>query len=1250
MTKCGVSPTVDQEKSPPDQVIEELRKATLSHNDRQRAGRTRDRLEILHQICREEFEAGSLDFSTVTLGKKFRSQVGIKDRHAILRHPYRTLVHAWAALAGGVTKAPRDLMRERARLDTVGYIKSYFLLHGSLPSFGTIKQEGLTTKRQMTSDPCEWVKHIHVCLKVWQDAWLANVPQQVVLKCNQLFDSSEAIPTATSLHSALSTEPDSISEFELEAGIERWRQVRFALELWKFAPSSDKSNFRWLALHPELAKWRPLVLDYLTRVTDYAAVSLALHTFFAEYLFAQKLPLTPQAFLSKEFSPPSLQNSFKNLRAQDVRKRWRIIDTLLEHVLDRCDEFFTIDDHGHRTRRPIYHNGLPPYVGKTDQSPKKKFNQTRLPGGALNDPELRFLTDLNPQLEQWRIYAVSWLATLKANLGSAQNAIKQLIVVYIIGQRLPSNPSVLLSLKWQRSNVLPPYSETALKTTGSKHAIPQFAKAADFVDYVLQTHYSAEDDYGRRTVSGDFNNFLRDQGHNISRGRGQGKHSNKDVLPTRYIRYLRELLCPIGSHNFRDLAWAHGAVPSGDWFVVHPDVIDKSDPDCVWRERIAFPEEANSYRKGKTVCEMWSPVRTVALMLKLELPLRTFQVILTDSGEADTWCYEGTTLQKNHRGEWTYNAGQFIKNTGALVSDVGKTERHAGFFRRMPDPLSGKVFAGLYINTNKTQDRGKEQWDRGYVVPWQHGKVLYWCEKLRNWQKKYNPIDQLVPCTVLPDKVLGKKLEIQKQQMGSMCFLFRDAIATTRESAWPITDAKLTVLWERMLEKLGEICAEKGHSAVNGTRLRFIRNSEHGSVSGLYSLHSLRVSLITHLATEGGVEMHILSECIAGHARILMTLYYKKSGVVYVSEAMDAASERLREEAIEQKNWIRWMSEASLKQLEVNCAAVDASVLHLVNDALSHSGAQLLRTNLGLCAKGGMGCDTGGVSVEEDTGSVSYGPVPGYPQQKNCVRCRWFLTGPAFLQALVHHWNLLHFNLGDTGHSYLQMSKEVAELESAALECQRVHRPFNEGSRLEDLRHALAVVYDGNEKLALDSLATMKLIVRCKHIIDAAKNHESGVVLVAVGGIDELTINVRECNELEQVLTTALGSTVFVDEDAHKAVLKAGNAFDRMLAMNGKEPIFFKLSDKELPTVVGHMTRLLQAYAGSIGRAVPFIEGAERLSGLGLFGDTEALLRLASAGTPLHLTGSDEEGPILGPERGRVIPLVLTNDTAIVGR
>lgn len=1261
MTKKIPLTVDDHTISHPDRTLERLLDGMRTKQDGARMTRVSARLEILHQLCREQYETGNRDFSMRALSLSFANRGGPKsETNAISKLPYRPLIQAWAAFAGGHTQAPSRIRRDQERQRTVRYIDAHFRLHGRVPSWDKLQQDCMatlvrSTKSGVASEAARQ-RHVHACVKAWQQAWLADVPEQLVVACDQLFNLMPSIPTEAAVRAALDGPDAALDNAQLNAGIERWRRCRLALEIWAFAPSRDESGFRWLALHAELAEWQPMVADYLTSlVSDYVrkTARLAIQAFFADYLLAYGLPLTPQEFLRKGYIPPSFADvCLKGLSSQEVDKRWRAIHWLLKHVLDRGEGFVTVDSHGHRVTSPEYQNTLPPLPRKRRQ-PSKRAGRARLPAGSLQDPELSFLTDLNPQLEQWRVYAVGWLASVKVNLSGATTAVRQFIGDYIVGKRLPTDPSVLLSLKWQRQNELPGYCDTALRTMKSKHVGAQFAKAVEFIDYVLGTHYSAEDDFGRRTVSGDYNNFLLAEAEEVPRHGAQATHSNKDVLPSRYIRYLRELICPDGSRHFRDFAWAHNAVALGDWFEVHPDMIDKLDPDCVWRMRDVVGKEG-SRRLGKNrrrAHEIWSPVRSIALMIKLELPLRTFQVRMLDSGEADTWRYEGSMLEKNRRGEWVYRAGEFRKNTSPLVSNIGKTERHAGVFRRMPDAISGKVFAGLHINTNKTQDRGKDQWDRGYVVPWQHGKVLYWCERLRNWQEKYSPVDRLLPCSLLPQKVLGIKSNMQKQQMGSMSFLFRDSLASSGETAWPITDAKLGFMWDRALNELEDICVEKGHTAVDGSRLQFVVKDglEGAAFVGRYSLHSLRVSLITHLATEGGVEMHILSECIAGHARILMTLYYKKSGVVYVSEAMEAATARLKAETVEQQNWIRWMKEASLKQLEVSSATVDLSVLQAVKDALSRGGVSLLRTNLGLCAKGGMGCDNGGIIVDDETGAVSFRPTPGYPQQKNCVRCRWFLTGPAFLQALVHHWNLLHFNLGDSGHRYLEMSEEVAELESAMLDCQRLNLPFEHEARLENLQHALTVVYDGNEKLAADSLATMKLIVRCKHIIDAAKEHDSGVVLVAVGGVEEVTINVRECNELEQVMTAALGSTIYVDEDAGKAVLKAGNAFDRMLVMNGKDPVFFNLSEKQLPVVVSHMTRLLQAYAGSIGRAVPFVEGVERLSALGLFGETDEILRLASAGRPLHLSGSDEQGPVLVVNERKVIQLELISDTVMKG-
>ncbi|MBF4332699.1 hypothetical protein EAY29_20925, partial [Vibrio anguillarum] len=91
-----------------------------------------------------------------------------------------------------------------------------------------------------------------------------------------------------------------------------------------------------------------------------------------------------------------------------------------------------------------------------------------------------------------------------------------------------------------------------------------------------------------------------------------------------------------------------------DWFIVDRAAIDKHDPDCVWRKvkvdktrSIRIDGILRSFREGEHFYVIWSPVRAMALYLKLQLPLRTFQVRMLDSGEADTWRYESGQWIKN---------------------------------------------------------------------------------------------------------------------------------------------------------------------------------------------------------------------------------------------------------------------------------------------------------------------------------------------------------------------------------------------------------------------------------------------------------------------------------------------------------------------------------------------------------------------------------------------------------------------------
>ncbi len=969
-----------------------------------------------------------------------------------------------------------------------------------------------------------------------------------------------------------------------------------------------------------------------------------------------KLPSTPQGFLILQ--PRDLPSFYdvclSKLAKSEAIRRYRNIVKFIEFTLTNCDGIFRVNADGYRVPYSKYRNPLP-------ELPKEIAwirSTAAVERGAVKDLEMTYLIESHPGMDRWRQYGVGFLASCRGNLSGYRRAVRQFLNDYILGNKLTVDPDQLLSIEWREKNPLPVYAE-ALITNGAykKPTSEDFRSAEVFIDYVLMEHYSAENDFGRRIVSGDYSNPLYSQ-----RGSQESKYkkshfskSNKEVLPSRFIRYCREIICPDGSTNFTELKWAQSST-EGSWFEVPIKLIDKNDPDCVWRTRaIRKDSRWHKFKGAKTklvnVYEIWSPVIAISNIVKLELPLRQYQVRLLDSGEADSWRYSGSKVSNLVSGEWKYHAGGWIKNEGRLIKKATKNHRSVGVFRRMPSSDGSKMLTGLYINTNKTADKNKDQFDRGYEVPWQHAKVLYWLEKLRDWQEKYNPIDSPTPCEDFPTTVIGDKTPEQKRSMGSLCCLFRDAAhVVPARKKMPIVNSQMVQLWKKILIELENVCAEKGHTAYDGSRLIFMAPEARENtniVAVHYPLHSLRVSLITHYSTEGGVDPSILSECIAGHASVIMTLYYKKSGITHVSEQMDSATKRINDTEVD--NLLRWAKDATLGQLEVNTAYVDIAVLQAIKKAHKDGGGALIRTSLGLCAKGGEGCDTGGISFDQDTGDVSYREVPGYPSQKNCVRCRWFLTGPAFLHSLVHHWNSLHWHLTDTGSRYLDLCGQQIKLEREQFEWQQIHEkaPFPEKAKLDELQHNIDSSYNGNEKLAGDSLATLRLIARCRAIVDAARDHDSGVVLVAAGGMEDVQVSIRNCSELEQILTASAGSLIYAEPDVSKAVYKAGAYLDRMLTKNGLEPECFMQPDSELPVVVSHMIRFLQAQAGSISRSVPFIEGVRKLEELGIGAETaQEMLQLASAGILLRVAGIDSEGPRLVRDNGyaKKLPVKLFED------
>ncbi len=812
--------------------------------------------------------------------------------------------------------------------------------------------------------------------------------------------------------------------------------------------------------------------------------------------------------------------------------------------------------------------------------------------GQSKDITFRWATEIDPDLEQWRSLAEEWLKTIKKGKSHSILGIGIFLRRYILDNNMSKIPSEFLSRNYDYKS----FYDTCLSHLKEINSVRTRLRNINmFLDWVLEMYFSVEDGFGNKVIPIEFRNPFSMELSIYGVGRDRLDESDKNVLPFRYIKQLRTILCPVEAINFQDLKWAQEAMNArrgGDWFVVEYSKIDKDDPDCVWRKRESSKYIQENKGLPEVVYELWSPARAVALYIKLLLPLRTYQVRMLDSGEADTYRYEQITR---------HEVGQWMANNGILKEGTEKYPVRHGVLRKFIDPVTRVEMTGFYINTNKTADIDKEEWAKGYEIPWQYEEALYWLAKLRNWQEKYNPIQKPTPWSELENKHFGgiKDISVLKQ-MGTTCFLFRNASEEGKNKTKPFPKGSLDSLWYKLLHKLQRQC-ELLDNKKEGVKLKFVKNSK----ATFFPLHSLRVSLITAYALEGGVPMPILSKCIAGHARLVMTLYYTKAGITYVSEKMNEAEQKMAEQ--EQDSYMRWLRDATYKQLEVYSASNDPTALQAVINA-QQSGASFIKDDKGICPKGCMGCDTGGTYTNDDTGGTIYSVVPGYPEQ-NCVRCRWFLTGPAFLPGLVHHFNVIGYDIGETAERLTRFEGEVEELEDLKLECERNSLPFMENEKLSKLEKLYQQETQKNDKLANDYNATLRLIDRCIAIIKHPKD-DGQVQFVAAGTTEDVKVALEDVpNRLYLIQTVCNGAEIFPETDSSKAVLQRSQILDLTFALNGQRPIFFSLTPEQQLVAGNAWMQLLMSRAGSLKDAIPYVEGRRKLSEIGLDNDTEIIIK-----------------------------------------
>lgn len=740
-----------------------------------------------------------------------------------------------------------------------------------------------------------------------------------------------------------------------------------------------------------------------------------------------------------------------------------------------------------------------------------------------------------------------WLKTQSA-IPNKRTAIKIFLNGYVNPLKLPDNSKFFLL----RTN---PFSTTLytqlIESLAPSSKQPTHSSLEAFFQWLLDADCTDEDN-DERIVLQEYRNPLSTilAGYSDSLQRDRPSQSTKPPLGYGYILRARNFLVPnseaalLTRPTLSDLPHLQDFFDSRiDWMNVDESKIDRSDTNCIWRTVRTSEVTLDGKRQLIEQYQIWSPARFVALYTLLRFPLRGQQILWLDSGEADS---EIATLNAASTVRWE-------KNTGPIMRRVKKTRR----------PPQAAVQRGiksaprLYVTTNKT---GRKP--GGYHVDWIPDDLVYWFLLLRDWQAKYNPLTDPTPWTEIT--LPAETNETILKARGTQCFLFR-----ANGSGQPLLTKSVFIhLLPALLYKIQRDGEDLAKKSDNDT-FRFVSP---------YTPHSLRVSLITAFIADGDAPIHVISKLV-GHTSLVMTIYYTVLNDEQMRVPMGEIEKRAAQKSVERcAEAIRFRG---LNAMNGQLIATDGNRWLLESDV---PRTACVVFDCGICPRSAGACHIGGEVVVERKAEKHYSPVEaGYLGQKNCPRCRFFITGIPFLGGLVALANEIALEINTESGRYQAYTAELDELGQEFYDVCREGKPFlheMERKRAESNQQQSAGKLD---VLLTDYAALNGHIQSCLKLINEKEFDSSGDVrLIVPGDMHDLSVVFQESESTYHLLAEICqNATIYKSANPSRAIPLIAQAIDRMAENNGLPPAMFRLSDEQKIIVANELSRLLLQRLGS---------------------------------------------------------------------
>jgi hypothetical protein len=753
------------------------------------------------------------------------------------------------------------------------------------------------------------------------------------------------------------------------------------------------------------------------------------------------------------------------------------------------------------------------------------------------------LKDINQKYELWGNLFDLFMQEAQRGLPHKRRTCLGFICKFIIENNYPERPEEFL-LKTAKVNHK--QYEGFLSFFGDKDKSKFHVIILEFIDYCLSQLCTLEDE-DEVIIHPDFRNPLNHfQSPLLEIKANKLSESDKPVLAYTSVVKAREWVLPIEARNFSDLNHLTDLIEK-DWFDVDPSLIDKNDPDCVYRYVEKDRREGRHTgdligAHNEKVYQMWSPTRFLALYTLLSIPARGQQILWCDSGEAD----KKVPVFKDGRVEWVTNIGRL----------AGRTKKQ-GFIKEYP-----MNELGLYFTTNKTARN-----EGGYSIPWSPDNFDYWMVKLRIWQSKYNAIIEPTKWTELKLRTeVGSRV---LEQRGVNCFLFRQP-----NSFQPY---KQPIFFKLLAYVLHQIESED-----NPLTTKLNNTNTVGSYKSDYTPHAMRVSLITAFVVDANIPIHIVQKLV-GHARLVMTIYYTKIGHAEIRDELGSAHKRaLAAAPLRIQQQIRNKKFEELKDSLVPNDRLTFSKLNA-----DHPPSAFSFTDIGICPMGGGRCEQGGDVENDEVKIKKYLPVPyGHLGEKNCIRCRFFITSPAFLGGLTAVFNEISLKQFYVKKKEKNLLIHIEYLEDERYDAEKNDSVFVKSMELQRAESNLEVIAKETSMYATDEVYIARLVGQCTNLLNKSieEDSETGTMLVTNTESTNIDWSISETNsEFHQLSTVCENATIYALSDASVANARRTQLIDKMAHQNGMVPSMFMLTPEQQLEVGNQMSELLMSRLKSWG-------------------------------------------------------------------